>query len=127
MSWLLIFRVGQLAHVFGTCIRSHGPMRVAASEPVPENRLPGCQCNTKLLKYLNIRSLRRLPCNYTCSFYIPLSMGVHAPACTGIDLQCVWVYICFTHPSALSHTILMCICRCVYDLPYVCLRVCVFL
>lgn len=70
MSWSWIFWAGQLAHVLGAHSHSHAS-RVAACKPVPENGLPGCQHNTQLLKYLNIGSLLRLPCNYTCSFGIP--------------------------------------------------------
>lgn len=66
-SW--IFRAGQQAHVSGAHTHTHAS-RVAASKPVPENGLPRCRYNTNLLKYLNIRSLQRLPCNYTCSYHI---------------------------------------------------------
>ena len=85
---------GWTAHsrVESTLSLSHAS-RVAASEPVPENGLPGRQRNTKLLKYLNIRSLWRLPCNYTCSFHIPPNMGVRVPTWTWIDPPCVWVCV----------------------------------
>lgn len=101
--------------------------RVAASEPVPENGLPGCQHKTKLLKYLNIRSLLRLPCNYTCSFHIPLDMGVCLPAWTWIDFfgvcVCISKYL-FTHSSVLSYTQYECVCAAVGVCSHV---LCVFL
>lgn len=47
-----------------------------------EDGLPGCRRNTNPLKYLNVRSLRRLSCNYTCPYHIPSNVGVIVPAWT---------------------------------------------
>lgn len=97
------------------------------SEPVPENGLPGCQCNAKLLKYLNIRSLRRLPCNYTCSFHILPQFG-RTCACMNMDRFAVCVGVCISN-SVLSRTIWMCICcgTCVFPCTTcLCKALCVF-
>lgn len=69
--------------------RAHAS-RAAASKPVPENGLPEWQQNWKLLKYLNIRSLWGLPCNYTCSYHI----STNTCACTCVtDKCCMWVHM----------------------------------
>lgn len=133
VSWSWIFRAGQLTHVLGTHTLTLMRRVSPASEPIPENGLPGCQRNTKLLKYLSIRSLRRLPCNYTCSFHILPQYG-HTCARMNMDrfAMCAGVYrsrYVFTH-SVLSHTIWMCIrcSACVLPCTVLCLceALCVF-
>lgn len=74
------------SHVSEARARTHAS-RAAASKPVPENGLPEWQQNWKLLKYLNIRSLWGLPCNYTCSYHISTN------ACECTDQCCMWAHM----------------------------------
>lgn len=102
------------SHVLEARAPAHAS-RVAASEPVPQNGLPEWQWNWKLLKYLNIRSLRDLPCNYTCSYHISANSCPCTLANTDRSAPCVGA-----HVSRCLHTTCVCAVVCFWDWIWVC-------